>query len=49
VYLWNVADPIAARAAAPPLMGHSDWVHTLAFSADGHTLASGRQDGRTIP
>jgi len=50
VYLWNVADPIAARAAAPPLMGPlRPGVHSPAFSADGYTLAGGSQDGRRFP
>jgi WD40 repeat protein len=43
VWLWDVKRRVRVRA----LTGHTDTVTTLAFSPDGHTLASGSQD-RTI-
>ncbi|HSZ30685.1 MAG TPA: WD40 repeat domain-containing protein, partial [Pseudonocardiaceae bacterium] len=31
-------------ALSTPLTGHTDWVNSVAFSPDGHTLASGSSD-----
>lgn len=50
-------DPIQARTTLAagaqsllqePLVGHSDWIRTLAFSPDGKTLLSGSKD-KTAP
>ncbi|MET9250276.1 hypothetical protein [Nonomuraea sp. NPDC003709] len=42
VRLWSVADPVHAAALGRPLYGHGNsLVASVAFSPDGHTLASG--------
>ncbi|SNY38917.1 TIR domain-containing protein [Paractinoplanes atraurantiacus] len=47
VTLWSLADRAApARLAA--LTGHSDAVQSIAFTPDGHTLASGGFDKTTL-
>jgi WD40 repeat protein len=43
VRLWN----LKTGELIALLVGHSDWVKSLAFSSDGRTLASGGFD-RTI-
>ena len=40
VELWDVA----TRTHIATLEGHTNWVHCVAFSRDGRTLASGSQD-----
>jgi WD40 repeat protein len=41
VILWDVSDPVAPRPVGDPLAGE---VGAVAFSPDGHTLASGGED-----
>ena len=45
VVLWDVAsrEPIGA-----PMVGHDDWVQSVAFSPDGTMVASGGGDGTVI-
>ena len=40
IELWDVA----TRASIATLRGHTNWVHSVAFSIDRKTLASGAQD-----
>ena len=47
VRLWDVADPAQPRPLGQPLTGSTAAVDSLAFSPDGHTLASGSGDGTT--
>ncbi|WP_213007780.1 TIR domain-containing protein [Paractinoplanes toevensis] len=47
VTLWNLADR-AAPARLAVLTGHSDDVGALAFSPDGHILASGSDDHAVV-
>jgi WD40 repeat protein len=44
VRLWNLTDPTHPRPLGPPLTGHTDIVTGVAFSSDGHTVASGSLD-----
>ena len=37
-----------AQAGAQPLRGHSNWVRSVTFLPDGHSLVSGDSDGKTI-
>ncbi|MDX8035473.1 TIR domain-containing protein [Lentzea sp. BCCO 10_0856] len=39
VHLWDVSDPIRPRTSQP-LLGHTDTIHGLSFSADSRTLAT---------
>jgi hypothetical protein len=45
VRLWNVTDPARPRPLGQPLATSSgNFVNSVAFSPDGHTLASGSDD-----
>jgi WD40 repeat protein len=43
--LWNLTDPAHPGPLGQPLTGHTGEVWSVAFSPDGHTLASGTNDG----
>ena len=45
VRLWDVGDPAHPRPLGQPLTGGTFNVDSVAFSPDGHTLASGSRDG----
>ena len=45
VRLWDVGDPADPRPLGQPLTGGTSYVDSVAFSPDGHTLASGSGDG----
>ena len=40
VRLWHIPTGVPLLT----LYGHTDWVHSVAFSADGRLLASGSED-----
>ena len=42
--LWNLTDPAHPAPLGQPLTGHTDEIMSVAFSPDGHTLASGSAD-----
>ena len=42
--LWNLTDPAHPEPLGQPLYGHTARVTSVAFSPDGHTLASGSGD-----
>ena len=42
VRLWDMA---TRQQIGDPLIGHADWVYSVAFSPDAKTLASGSADG----
>jgi len=42
--LWNVTNPTRPTALGLPLTDHTNNVNTVAFSPDGHTLASSSAD-----
>ncbi|MGB8997029.1 MAG: WD40 repeat domain-containing protein, partial [Pseudonocardiaceae bacterium] len=37
-------DPAHPTPLGQPLTGHTDFIYSVAFSPDGHTLASGSRD-----
>ena len=46
IELWNVAvDPLVPPPLGPALTSSTGAVYSLAFSPNGHTLASGHNDG----
>ena len=47
IRLWDVTDPADPRPVGQPLTGSTVAVDSVAFSPDGHTLASGSDDGTT--
>jgi WD40 repeat protein len=42
--LWDGRRPDRPAPLGPSLTGPTDYVHTVAFSPDGHTLAAGGAD-----
>jgi len=44
VRLWDLTDPAHPGSLGQPLTGHTSFVIDVAFSPDGHTLASGSWD-----
>ena len=40
----TVSDPAGAVAIGTPLVGHTNQVHTVAFTPDGRTLLTGSRD-----
>jgi WD40 repeat protein len=44
VRLWNVTDPTHPTPLGSPLTGHTNSIFSVAFSPDGHTLASASVD-----
>ncbi|WP_322768687.1 WD40 repeat domain-containing serine/threonine protein kinase, partial [Frankia sp. Cr1] len=44
VRLWDLTNPAAPRPLGSPLTGHTDSVYSVAFSPDGHILASASWD-----
>jgi WD40 repeat protein len=44
VQLWDVSDPGQPRRLGDPLTGHTNWVESVAFAPDGHTLATASFD-----
>jgi WD40 repeat protein len=44
VQLWSIADPARPTLLGEPLTGHQEEVEAVAFSSDGHTLASASLD-----
>ena len=44
VLLWDLTDRTQPRRVGPPLTGHTDFVESVVFSPDGHTLASASRD-----
>jgi WD40 repeat protein len=48
VILWDVSNPGQPRQLGQPVTGHTASVAALAFSPDGHVLASGSADNSVI-
>jgi len=44
VRLWNVTDPAHPTPLGQPLTGHTNFVNSVVFSPDGHTLATSSND-----
>jgi len=44
VRLWNVIDPTRPMPIGVPLTGHQSYINALAFSPDGHTVATASAD-----
>ncbi len=44
IRLWDLTDPAHPAPLGQPLTGHTNGVNGVAFSPDGHTLASASQD-----
>lgn len=45
IVLWDLAQ---AKPLGLPLVGHANWINSIAFSPDGKLLASGSKDGTVI-
>jgi len=48
VILWDLTDRAHPRELGQPLRGHTDDVTSVAFSPDGHTLATASEDQTAI-
>ncbi|TVZ90531.1 helix-turn-helix domain-containing protein [Streptomyces sp. BK340] len=46
VWLWDTSDPTHPRHLSPPLSVAGDWIPSMAFSPDGHTLAAVGEQGK---